>query len=126
MAQDFDDLVKNLTAKMLAKKFYAVFWKAHDKPELIREKLPDHLKFLIALEKEGRVFGSGPLTGAGSRPGDGLTILRAEDADEARAIASQDPFVVAGARTFEIREWTLMEGSLNLRIDFSDQTYRFD
>lgn len=125
MADDFDALVKQLTAKMLAKKFFIILWKAHDRPDLIKQLLPDHLKFLIALEKQGRVFGSGPLTGEGTRPGDGLTILRADSAEEAREIAAQDPFVVAGARSFDVREWTLMEGSVNLRFDFSDQTCHF-
>ena len=125
MTADFDALVQQLTARMLAKKFFVVLWKAHDKPDLIKQRLPDHLKFLIALEKQGRVFGSGPLSGEGAKPGDGLTILRADSAQEARALAAQDPFVLAGARTFEIREWTLMEGSVNLRFDFSDQTCHF-
>jgi uncharacterized protein YciI len=126
MADDFDKLVKKLTRKMLSKKFFVVHWKSLGKPELIKEKLPDHLKFLIALEKQGRVFGSGPLSGEGAKPGDGLTILRAENAGEARALAEQDPFVIAGARTFDIREWTLMEGSVNIRLDFSDKSYSFE
>ncbi|MCC2095748.1 MAG: hypothetical protein KDJ29_02595 [Hyphomicrobiales bacterium] len=126
MADDFDKLVNKLTKKMLSKKFFVVQWKSLGKAELIREKLPDHLKFLIALEKQGKVFGSGPLSGDGAKPGDGLTILRAESAAEARALAEQDPFVIAGARTFEIREWTLMEGSVNIRLDFSDKSYSFE
>jgi uncharacterized protein YciI len=58
----------------------------------------------------------------GAPAGDGLTILRAADADEARQIASTDPFVVNKLRTFEVREWTVMEGSLGLKVNFSDQT----
>jgi uncharacterized protein YciI len=126
MADDFDTLVQQLTAKMLSKKYFIVLWKSHGKAELIKQHLPDHLKFLIALEKEGKVFGSGPLSGEGALPGDGLTILRAASASEARDMASKDPFVIAGARTFEIREWTLMEGRVNLSIDFSDQAITFE
>lgn len=126
MTDDFDDLVKTLTAKMLSKKYFVVTWKSFGKADLIKQYLPDHLKFLIALEKQGKVFGSGPLSGGGALPGDGLTILRVKNADEARAIAEQDPFVIHGAREFEIREWTLMEGSVNLRFDFSDQAVSFE
>ncbi len=126
MSEDFDALVKSLTARMLSKKYFVVLWKAHDRPDLIGQLLPAHLKFLIALEKDGKVFGFGPLGGEGASPGDGLTILRAGSAAEARSIAEKDPFVIAGARSFEIREWTLMEGSVNLRVDFSDQTIAFD
>ena len=68
---------------------------------------------MIGLEKQGILFASGPLAEAdGKTRGDGLTILRAASAEEARAIAEADPFVVNGLRSFELREWTVMEGSL--------------
>jgi uncharacterized protein len=51
-----------------------------------------------------------------------MTILRISDADAARKIAEADPFVVNRLRTFEIREWTLMEGSVGLTVNFSDQS----
>jgi hypothetical protein len=54
--------------------------------------------------------------------GDGLTVLRAESLDEARAIAERDPFVIQNLRSFELREWTVMEGSLRICVNFSDQT----
>ena len=78
---------------------------------------------MIGLEKKGVLFASGPLTAAPGKPaGDGLTILRAASAEEARAIAAADPFVVNKLRTFEVREWTVMEGSLGLTVNFSDQS----
>ena len=54
--------------------------------------------------------------------GDGLTIVRAANAAEARKIAEQDPFVVNKLRTFELKEWTVMEGSLGIKINLSDQS----
>jgi hypothetical protein len=78
---------------------------------------------MIGLEKQGVLFASGPLTAAaGAQAGDGLTILRAESTEAARRIASDDPFVLNKLRTFEIREWTLMEGSFGLKVNFSDQS----
>jgi uncharacterized protein YciI len=78
---------------------------------------------MIGLERLGVLFASGPLTGAAGTPaGDGLTILRAASIDEARRIAATDPFVVNGLRTFDVREWTVMEGSLGLKVNFSDQS----
>jgi len=69
------------------------------------------------------LFASGPLAAAAGQPaGDGLTILRAESAEDARAIAAADPFVVNKLRSFEVREWTVMEGSLGLKVNFSDQS----
>ena len=51
-----------------------------------------------------------------------MTILRAASAEEARKIAEADPFVVNRLRTFEVREWTLMEGSFGVKVNFSDQS----
>jgi uncharacterized protein YciI len=78
---------------------------------------------MIGLEKRGLLFASGPLSdGAGPPSGAGLTILRAANAREARALAEADPFVTNGLRTFELKEWTIMEGSLGLKVNLSDQS----
>ena len=37
-------------------------------------------------------------------------------------IAEADPFVAQGLRSFELREWTVMEGSLGIKVHFSDQS----
>ena len=52
----------------------------------------------------------------------GLTVLRAKDLNEARGLAEGDPFFVNGLRTFELKEWTVMEGTLGVRVNLSDQT----
>jgi uncharacterized protein len=118
---------EQLMAKMLKKRLYAVIWKSFGKPDLIREHLAKHLQFMIGLEKRGALFASGPFTpGNGAQVGDGLTILRAVSLDEARVFANSDPFVIAGARTYDIREWTLMEGSIGITVGFSDGGYRID
>ena len=51
-----------------------------------------------------------------------MTILRTANAGEARAIAERDPFFTNGLRSFEVKEWTLMEDALSLRVNFSDQS----
>jgi hypothetical protein len=108
---------------MLRKKMYVVLSRGGTTPDQIVALLPQHLEYMIGLEKRGILFASGPLSSsAGAPAGDGLTILRAASADEARDIASADPFIVNKLRTFEVREWTVMEGSLGLKINFSDQT----
>jgi uncharacterized protein len=112
-----------LTQRMLRKKFFVVFSTATASPAEIEDVLPLHLEYMIALEKKGVVFASGPLTGAGDAPrGNGMTVLRAASAEEARAIAEADPLFTRGLRSFEIREWTVMEGSLALKVNFSDQS----
>jgi uncharacterized protein YciI len=108
---------------MLRKKLYVILSKGGATAEQIGALLPQHLDYMIGLEKQGVLFASGPLTAAAGAPaGDGLTILRAADAEEARAIASRDPFVINKLRTFEVREWTVMEGSIGVKVNFSDQS----
>jgi uncharacterized protein YciI len=119
----FAERVADLTRKMLRKKFYVVLSKPAVAPDKLQPFLSAHLEYMIGMEKRGLVFASGPLAdGEGPPTGQGLTVLRAKDAGEARALAEADPFFVNGLRTFEIKEWTVMEGTLGLRVNLSDQT----
>jgi hypothetical protein len=112
-----------LLQKMLRKKLYVVLSKPLVAPEQLQPVLAAHLDYMIDLEKRGVIFASGPLANAEQPPqGEGLTILRAANAAEARTVAESDPFFKNGLRTFELKEWTVMEGMLGLRINFSDQT----
>jgi uncharacterized protein len=118
-----EERIRELTKTMLRKKLYVVLSKGGAAPEKIAEHLPRHLEYMIGLEKKGVLFASGPLAEAdGKTRGDGLTILRAASAKAAREIAEADPFVVNGLRSFELREWTVMEGSLGIKVNFSDQS----
>jgi len=121
---EFKSIVEQLTSKMLNKRLYVVIWKSFGKPDLIRQNLEKHLQFMIGLEKRGALFASGPFTpGNGAQIGDGLTILRSVSLDEAKVFANSDPFVLAGARTYDIREWTIMEGSIGITVGFSEGGY---
>jgi uncharacterized protein YciI len=120
---DVDARIAALTGKMLRRKFFAVLSKASATPDKLKALLPAHLEYMIGLEKRGVLFASGPLSdGAGPPSGAGLSILRAGSAEEARAFAEADPFVSSGLRSFELKEWTIMEGTLGLRVNFSDQS----
>ena len=119
----FQERVAELTRKMLRKKLYVVMSKPAVPPDKLQPFLSAHLEYMIDLEKRGHVFASGPLAdGEGPPTGAGLTVLRATDAAQARALAEGDPFFVNGLRTFELKEWTIMEGTLGLRINLSDQS----
>ena len=120
---DLDQRIAELTQKMLRRKLYVVLSHPSPAPEKLKPLLPAHLEYMIGLEKRGLLFASGPLSdGAGPPSGAGLTILRAASAEEARALAEADPFVTNGVRTFDIKEWTIMEGSLGLKVNLSDQS----
>jgi hypothetical protein len=119
----FEERVADLTRKMLRKKLYVVLSTPVVAPDKLQPFLSAHLEYMIGLEKRGHVFASGPLAdGAGPPTGAGLTVLRAKDLNEARALAEGDPFFVNGLRTFELKEWTVMEGTLGVRVNLSDQT----
>ena len=116
--------VTELTRKMLRRKLYAIFGKTVVSARKTDAAVAAHLEYLIGLEKRGLLFASGPLTDVGAGPlgGGGLTVLRVASADEAREIAEAEPLAKNGLRTFEIKEWTIMEGTLGLRVNLSDQS----
>jgi uncharacterized protein YciI len=110
--------IAELTKGMLRLKLFVIF--SYGKGLDLKPYLAEHLSYMIALEREGKLFASGPF-GDGTR-GDGMTIVRAADAEEARALALRDPFVINGIRTFKIERWTVMEGSLGVTLNFSDRS----
>ncbi|MEW2165619.1 YciI family protein [Streptomyces sp. NPDC007084] len=92
----------------------------------VTEFVDEHLEWLLGLEREGVVLCSGPLlSGPGTAPGSGVTVLRADDEESARARASADPFVVHGLRTFTLHRWRLNEGSLQVRIMLGARTFEW-
>ena len=112
--------IAELTKGMLRLRLFVIF--SRGKGLDLKPYLADHLAYMIELEKQGKLFASGPF-GDGSS-GDGMTIVRAANEDEAREIALRDPFVVNGIRTFKIQAWTVMEGSLSVTVNFSDRSAR--
>jgi uncharacterized protein len=94
---------------MLQKQLYVVFTRPH-------------LEFQVDLERRGIMFGAGPFwTDDGDRwEGEGMVIIRAGSLDEARAIAASDPMHSSGARTFTVRPWLLNEGTVTVKITYSD------
>jgi uncharacterized protein YciI len=114
--------ITQLTAGMLGAKLYVVRWHSRVPATELMPLLESHLSYMLKLEKSGTLFASGPIKEADGRTqGSGLTILRVASAEEACALADGDPFVCAGLRRYDLNEWSLLEGSLDLRITFSDQ-----
>jgi uncharacterized protein len=84
----------------------------------------EHIRWLLGLERDDVLFLSGPLlSGPGTGPGSGVTVIRAADEDAAASIAARDPFVLAGLRTFTLHRWRLNEGSIGVRISLGTATY---
>jgi hypothetical protein len=125
MSQDYEAAARTMTAGMLGLKLWVITTKTVVDREKAAPLLQAHLEYQVRLEKQGVMFGAGPLRNPdGSRADLGLIIIRAASADEARRTADSDPMHQAGARTYTLHEWTLNEGRLTVSIDLSDQRCR--
>jgi uncharacterized protein len=123
MVMNEDARAAELMGKVLRKKLYVLISKPLVPPEKLKPLLATHLDYMVDLEKRGVLFASGPLTEPDGAPsGHGLTVLRVKDAAEARRIAQAEPFFAQGLRSFELKEWTVMEGMLGVRVNLSDQS----
>ena len=116
-----------IRARMLKKKLWVVMSKAVKPPEELAKQVKAHLEYQIKLEKSGVMYGAGPATPPGAtQAAFGLIIIRAKDEADARRIADADPMHSSGMRTYELYSWSLNEGRINVTLDFSDQTFRFE
>lgn len=126
MALTYSPELAALRDKMLRKRLWVVITKAVAPREELDKMLEAHLHHHVRIEKEGILFGAGPLSNAdGSPTGTGMIIIRTENEAEARRIADQDPFHAKGLRTYTLQRWSLNEGRITLTVDYSDQSYRF-
>jgi uncharacterized protein YciI len=114
--------VHPLTNKFLGKEMYLVVTRPVRSPE-IDKRLADHLAHQVELERRGIMFAAGPLYSRDSNlPEAGMFVLRASSFEEAEAIAKGDPLHAAGLRTFTLQKWRVNEGSITVKINYSDQT----
>jgi uncharacterized protein len=114
--------VHPLTDRFLGKEMYLVITRPVRSPE-IAKRLHDHLAHQVELERRGIMFAAGPLYSRDSNiPEAGMFVLRANSFEEAEAIARTDPLHAAGLRTFTLQKWRVNEGSITVKINYSDQT----
>lgn len=120
-ANEMDEIAR-LRSRMLMKTYFVMFRQMVD-PSKIESHMLDHYHWVIALEKDDKVFASGPLFAEEGAIPVGMTIFRASDRAEAEALAAGDPFIVSGAMTFDVQRWMIAEGRIGITVDFSDQTF---
>lgn len=84
--------------------------------------LKEHLVFQIDLKKRGIMFGVGPIwnDSEDAWEGEGIVAVRASSLAEAKAIAASDPMHKAGARSFMARPWLINEGTVTVKLSYSD------
>jgi uncharacterized protein YciI len=113
---------------MAQKQLYVVFTSPTRGLDPVLQNIEEHLKFQVDLERRGIMFGAGPFWDDDEKnwSGEGMVIIRAESLAAARAIAEQDPMHKSGARRFTVRPWLLNEGTVTLRVNFSEQKARLE
>ena len=122
MVADEKAELQALKDRMWQRSYYVMFRKVKD-PSLIENAMLEHYRWIIDLEKQNKVFASGPLFDESGKQGVGMTVFRTDDWDEAKTLAAGDPFVTCGAMEFSMQRWQVNEGRVNISIDFSDQSF---
>src|SRR6266704_3587302 len=85
---ELQDRIKELTSRMLQRELYVVLTTPIKPMSELLPLLPDHINYMIDLEKRGILFASGPfLAGKDLLPGTGMTILRAGSLADAGPLA---------------------------------------
>ncbi|MCW5770378.1 MAG: hypothetical protein KIT16_01985 [Rhodospirillaceae bacterium] len=107
---------------MLQKQLYVVFTTPTNGLGPVLENLEKHLEFQCSLERHGIMFGAGPFWADNETDwhGEGMVIIRAGSLAEAKRIAAEDPMHQSGARKFTVRPWLLNEGTVTVKITYSD------
>ncbi|MEE2721100.1 MAG: YciI family protein [Pseudomonadota bacterium] len=107
---------------MLQKQMYVVHTFPTDGMGPVMENIEPHLKFQIELEEKGIMFGAGPFWDDAEEKweGEGMVIIRAGSLSEAKEIAASDPMHSSGARDFTVRPWLMNEGTVTVKIRYSD------
>ncbi len=107
---------------MLRKQLYAVFTRPTNGMAPVMAAIKEHLEFQIDLERRGIMFGAGPFWNEAEDAweGEGMVIVRAASLTEAKAIAASDPMHKCGARSYTVRPWLLNEGTLTVKLTYSD------
>jgi uncharacterized protein YciI len=86
-----DGQIADLLRPMLKKLLFVALGKAVVPAEQMLPDVAEHLRYMNRLESEGFLFASGPFVQEGVLVGDGLTILRTETIEEARALMEAEP-----------------------------------
>jgi uncharacterized protein YciI len=106
----------------LHKELYVYFSTPVKPRDEVAEMLPKHLEYQVDLEKRGIMFGAGPMFENGAAaPHRGMIIVRAASFEEADKIAAADPMHLSGMREYALERWSMNEGTITLRVTYSDQ-----
>lgn len=86
-------------------------------------------EYLVGLERQGVLFGAGPLVGAdgwGERQDVEMIVVRVADREGAEAIARDDRLTRAGAQRVRVIPWWRNGGTLQLQVRFASRELVID
>ena len=109
------------SSTFLGKTLYVIHTRAIKSRAEIEKVIPEHLEYQVSLEKRGIMWGAGPLFDDADANQGGMIIYRAGSFADARAIADADPMHKHGVRGYTIQRWKMNEGTVSIRVSYSDQ-----
>ena len=114
--------ILNACEGMLRKQLYVVLTTPTNGLGPVMENLETHLQYQMSLEEKGIMFGAGPFWDDAEEKweGEGMVVIRAGSLAEAKQIAADDPMHKSGARSYVVRPWLLNEGTVTIKIDYSN------
>ena len=119
-AADDTQQVGEFIVRTIRKHLWVVIAHVNADAEAIQPHVDEHLEYMAKLEKEGKLWASGPFVAPGVLVGDGLTIFRADTEEEARALIDEEPLTKRNLRTYELRLWELREGRITIELNASN------
>ena len=122
------DQVLEASKGMLQKQFYMVHSTPTNGLGPVMQNLEVHLEHQCEMERTGVMLAAGPhwTDDESEWLGEGTFVIRAKSLAHAKEIAAKDPMHQAGARSFKVRPWLINEGSLKLRVSFSDGKFTLE
>jgi uncharacterized protein len=115
MPAETEEQISQLLKTMLRKRLFAALNKPVATQDEMLPFLVEHLEYMNRLEREGKIFASGPFIRGGVLVGDGLTIPQANTQEEAMALMEDEPLIKRGLRTFEMHVWEFREGRMTFQ-----------
>jgi len=88
---------------MINYNLYVIFLKDVPGFKKNRNLIGNHVGYIEQLNKTGVVELCGPFIDSD----EGMIVLNVDSRKEAESIAKKDPFIIAGAKTYEIRTWLI-------------------
>lgn len=105
-------------AQSLRLRFWAVRAVLNGSRKEMEDNLDGHFDFVRKHSRSGRLFASGPLLGENSEQvGEGLLVFRGESKAEILSLFEEDPLFTKGIRTYEVREWQVNVGVIEMSVD---------